>query len=184
MAWTDPTRRTARESTADLHTWLNTFLRDNLTFLKAPPRACIRKNNNDSIATGSSWSTLDFTSGSTTTEFDTDSMYDTANGRLKFTTAGKYLVGATVKWDAGPASARGVRIRKASATDVTGKVLVQSTGIQGNNSLATQMPIHTLWEFAADDYVELEVFQKSGGGLNVLAEALVSPRIWAVWVSG
>lgn len=44
------------------------------------------------------------------------------------------------------------------------------------------LSLATLWQLSATEYVTVEVFQNSGGALNVLASSAYSPEFWAVRV--
>jgi hypothetical protein len=113
--------------------------------------------------------------------FDTDSMHDTGvnNTRITFNTTGVYAVGGNLSWASNATGTRHLEIKLNNTTYLAvGNVL--SVGASFN----TRMVASTLYKFAANDYVELRVFQDSGGNLDVLADTTVlSPAFWAFKVS-
>lgn len=81
--------------------------------------------------------------------FDTDSMHDnsTQNTRLTFTTAGKYHVGGAISIAANVAA--GARILLNGTT-------VLATQRQGNSGVGEAPSVDTIYDFAQNDYVELQ----------------------------
>ena len=116
--------------------------------------------------------------------FDTDTIHSTSTntGRLTTKTAGKYLISATVQFATNTTGKRILRLR------VNGSTLIADTAITASGD-SRDATITTLWDLAADDYVELQALQDSGGALNVEAESNSSPefmmaRIGAAGTSG
>jgi len=94
-------------------------------------------------------------------DYDTDSMHDNAvnNTRVTFNTAGKYLIIVTALWQSSNTGFRILRVR-----------LNGANGIMANyvNAIATSArTISALFEFAITDYIEITVYQNSGGNLNL-----------------
>lgn len=104
-------------------------------------------------------------------DYDTDTMHNNSTNptRITFTTAGKYAIGGMVQWDAGAGATRWISVRVDGATTIA-KVEHAPT--------EESMVIGVEHVFTAAQYVELTVYQDSGGPLNVLA-ADGSPAFWA-----
>lgn len=91
--------------------------------------------------------------------YDTDNMHDnsTDNSRIKATTAGKYMIVVNVEWAANGTGWRNHYLRHSSGDTIAStrlntvaapsKCVVSFTGV---------------WNFAANEYVELKVAQNSG----------------------
>jgi len=81
--------------------------------------------------------------------FDTDTMHDNAtnNTRITFTTAGKYCVGGVVAVTNN--AVVGARIRLNGST-------VLARQVQGNSAQGEGASVSTIYDFAANDYVELQ----------------------------
>lgn len=98
--------------------------------------------------------------------YDTNDIHSSVTNpsRLTAQTAGKYLVWATVVWEANGSGDRNIEIKKNGQTtspsvqyfDVSGKATVMSMNISG------------ILDLIVNDYIELEVYQTSGEPLNVL----------------
>ena len=104
--------------------------------------------------------------------YDTDTIHSTSTGtnsRLTATTAGKYLIVGCVQWEANGTGTRIVSIYLNGATFI-GRVRVDP----GNVVIVQE--VVTIYDLAATDYVELNVYQVSGGDLNVDAVANHSPE--------
>lgn len=100
--------------------------------------------------------------------YDTDpngEIHSTASntGRLTCRTAGKYLLAATVAFDANATGVRSISLLLNGASFIA-QVQLPSAG----STFATSLSIATLYDLAAGDYVEVAAFQTSGGALNVL----------------
>lgn len=104
--------------------------------------------------------------------FDTDTIHDTAanNSRLTCKTAGVYQIVANVAFAANATGRRIVGIRLNGSTTIARQSL---------NALATgmtQIVVTTQYQLAVNDYVEVEVYQDSGGDLAVSATGNYSPE--------
>ena len=101
-------------------------------------------------------------------------MHDTAtdNGRLTCRVAGLYSIGVAVYWAS--AGGRMVKLRVGGATDIA---------INEATSGAIGQTVCTDYRLAVDDYVDVVVWQNSGGALNVSAGGNYSPEFWMHWVS-
>lgn len=107
-----------------------------------------------------------------TERYDTDSIHDNVanNSRLTCKTAGKYLIVANIRIVAGGAAgARTLVIR------LNGVTQIGRTSISASN-LTFLRSVSTIYDLAVDDYVEVEVYQNSGGALDVTVNANYSPE--------
>jgi len=107
--------------------------------------------------------------------FDTDSMHDNAtnNTRITFRTAGTYVVDLSSSWAADPANAY-IKILKNGTSDLK---LQQIVGDYRSMSLTA------IRDFVVGDYIEMIVFQNSGGDLATIAAAGKYSTFSAVWVA-
>lgn len=147
--------------------------KSDLDFLLAPPNCRVYHNAAQSISTGTV-TTLAFNSE----RWDTDTMHDTVtnNSRIVFTTAGRYLIGAHIEFDSNATGVRLVWIR------LNGSTYIATQYFDANSAAAHKVSIATYYNVAAASYAEVQVFQNSGGNLNVATDANESPEFWAVWV--
>lgn len=111
--------------------------------------------------------------------FDTAGMHSTVvnNSRITFPTNGVYLIGASIGWEASAVEFNPqLRIKRAGA------VYIAIQGDRSTNSAFTGnfQAITTAWQATAGDYVEVEVYQNSGGDLDVGKNAQWTPEFWAV----
>jgi len=116
---------------------------------------------------------LDFNSE----RFDNGTLHDTStnNSRITFATAGVYYYGGNINWGAaGGTGHRQVTIQLNGST-VLNQVSVDGDALEGN----PRQIINGLWEFDADDYIELVVYQNSGGAMNINSNGNYSPEFWA-----
>lgn len=120
---------------------------------------------NQSIPTGA-WTTLIFDSE----RWDTDAIHDpiTNNDRLTCKTAGRYLIAATIMFATNNVGSRGVAIYSSDGFYIA---MVNANATQDDPHNFT---ISTIWDMSVGDYVILQVVQKSGAPLNILAETAYS----------
>lgn len=99
--------------------------------------------------------------------WDTDSIHDTSvnPGRLTARTAGKYFIFAHVAWEESVSSGFEVQIR------LNGTFPLATEEVGGATTGRIVHSIATHYALAAKDYVELLVFQSSGGTLHIAARA-------------
>ena len=104
--------------------------------------------------------------------FDTDTIHSTSSNtsRLTATTAGKYDIAGTASFVSNATGRRALLIRYNGTT-----VIAQQEWDTSQNGI-TYMTISTLYDMAVDDYVEMLVFQDSGGSLNINALSNHSPE--------
>ena len=108
-----------------------------------------------------SWTTLTFDNES----FDTDSMHSTVTntGRITVPEDGVYLLIHTVGFTSNSTGFRATRFIKNGTTNFFGNSI---DGTNGNTCTAVGTTILSL---SASDYVTVQVYQNSGGDLDVLA---------------
>lgn len=149
-------------------------LSNDLTFLHEAPSCRVYNSGAISVA-NNTLVALTFDSE----RFDTDTNHSTVTntGRITFTTAGKYLVGAHVKFATNATGRRLLRLRLNGST-ILADVEIQAVTVA---STATKLHVSTLYNFAAADYVEVCVFQDSGSSLDVQVEGNTSPEAWATF---
>lgn len=92
--------------------------------------------------------------------YDTDSMHDnsTNNSRITIKTAGKYSILAQAEWGINSGGFRFLDMIK-NGTDGIARVRYQADN-------ASENIISYVGEFAVNDYIELNVFQDTGGDLD------------------
>ena len=113
--------------------------------------------------------------------WDTDAIHDTStyNNRLTCKTAGAYLIIGQVRWAANATGQRQVNITLSS-----GRSVIAAQHEHGNSaSIATNMSVSCIYPLAVNDYVELAVYQDSGGNLDITATAYWSPNFQMVRIA-
>lgn len=119
----------------------------------------------------SAWTALNLNSE----RYDTDAFHDTAtnNSRLTVPSAkdGKYLITANVEFAANGTGVRFVQIF------LNGITTIALYGPQpGHATLNNRMSVSTVYDLVATDYVEIRVWQSSGGPLNSNSAANYAPE--------
>jgi hypothetical protein len=106
--------------------------------------------------------------------YDTGGFHSTSvnTERLTAPTAGLYSIGATVRWEANAAGARQTFLR------VNGTTIIDLDDRDIDAATNHTNKVNTEYQLAAGDYVEVLVFQNSGGPLNVLATGNYTPEFW------
>lgn len=173
MTWTAG----ADKSTGNLITaaiW-NSYLgaTGSLEFLHDKP--CCRVYNDASIeVANASVTALTFNSE----RYDTDTMHSTSSnqGRITFTTAGKYLVIGQVVWAVDSTGYRYIQIK------LNGSTVIADVRQDACSSYTSQI-VTTVYDFAATNYVELIAYQTSGDALDAIVSANFSPEFSACWLS-
>lgn len=172
MAWTAPRTWVAGELvTASI---MNTHVRDNFEALY--PAACrVYHSANQAVASGGGGGTLAFNSE----DYDTDAMHSTSvnTSRITATRAGKYHVGAVLIWAANATGQRQVFINR------NGSTIAANVHNNAGGSVGAQMALSCDVALTAGQYVEVGVWQNSGGSLNVEAFGIQSPSLWAHRIS-
>ena len=111
-------------------------------------------------------------------DYDTDSMFSATDTKVNIKTAGIYSLYGNVRWESNTTGRRIIAIRKNGSTNLG---LVE-LGPQTSGHILT-MQIVAQQSLAAGDYVELTVFQTSGGTLDVDAVSAYSPIFALHWVA-
>jgi hypothetical protein len=117
-------------------------------------------NNASQAISNTTWTTLNFNSE----VFDTDTFHDTASNNSRITIPsgknGKYLIVA--KWHFQGNASGSDRL---GAFKKNGTAIGSYRGINGNSS-SVGWGASVILDLVATDYIELEVYQDSGGNLN------------------
>jgi hypothetical protein len=98
-----------------------------------------------------------------TESYDTDTMHDnsTNNERLIAKTAGKYIISGNIGFAANATGEREAWINHSADGDIAAATRA------GEGDRTNYMSVTTAYDMAADEYVVLQVYQNSGGSLNV-----------------
>ena len=104
--------------------------------------------------------------------YDTDTIHDTSTnpGRLTATTAGKYLISASIRFAADNDGYRVFYLR------VDGTTFIAIDSKQAVQSTTTEITMQTIYDLAATHYVELAVYHLSGGSLDIVSAGNFSPE--------
>lgn len=105
--------------------------------------------------------------------FDTDAMHDglSNTSRITIKTAGKYLIGASLTFDASAVGDRQLLLR------LNGLTLLSNSREPGAANAAITANI--VYDLAVNDYIEALAVQYSGGNLDVLTSGNFTPEFWA-----
>lgn len=104
---------------------------------------------------------------------DTDTIHDTVtnNTRLTCKTAGQYAIAGGVRFASNATGFRQVSLR------LNGTVYLATQAFPAVSGAVTQVGVATLEDLVVGDYLELVVYQSSGGALNVEAFPNASPEL-------
>lgn len=170
---TVPTKSTGNTvSTSD---W-NTYVRDNLNNLIVPPSVSVKRASAQSIS-NTTWTAVSWD----TELWDTDSMWSSTPNptRLTIGTTGLYCVNANVTFTN---TASGIGRIVGIRTNGTTVNAVQYQYQLGVGFLAVNH-VQAILDLTATDYLEVIVYQDSGGALNLNADASEQPcRVQAVFL--
>jgi hypothetical protein len=110
---------------------------------------------------------------------DVGGMHSTSSNtsRITITDAGFYLISGSVEWAANATGHRNCEIR------LNGTTLIAISADSVVGATTHQQSVSTLYQLAAADYIEMTVFQLSGGNLNLSVAANYSPELSAIWMS-
>lgn len=159
---------------------MNAGIEDALAFLLTPPQAHVY-HSADRTLTTATWTLAIFDSETA----DTDAMHSTSSNtsRLVCKTAGTYLVAAQVYFAPNATGGRGVNITKNGAGTRSSTSPIVSDGFSaGVNNTNQLVSVTALVSLAVNDYVELFVYQSSGGNLNYIG-GTQGTKFSARWVS-
>jgi len=116
------------------------------------------------------WQSLSFNSE----RWDTANLHETAtnSGRLKAPLAGKYYIFANITWESPVGTGLwGLRLQLNGKT-----VIAEQTQPSTGASFRISMSVGTLYALGAGDYVEVQVFQNTGGTLVIRSIPATSPE--------
>lgn len=135
---------------------------------------------NESITSGT-WTTLTFNSERFDLHDDAASTFHSTGantGRITIPSGrtGYYVIGAHAEFANNTTGRRGIRIVHSVGSTVVAQHLEEASG----GALDQSLGVVTLYKLQATEYVTAEVFQNSGGALNVLASGNYSPEFWAI----
>lgn len=112
---------------------------------------------------------------------DVSAMHSTVSNTSRVTVptgeGGMYFHSGHIEWAANATGQRNCEIRL-NGTTLIAIDNVPSAGAAVNN----EQSVATIYQEAAADYVELTVFQTSGGALNVQVAGNYSPELTAMWM--
>jgi hypothetical protein len=148
-----------------------TTLEASVTALEADYDARVYNSGNIVVTSGAALAALTFDSE----RFDNGGLHSTASNtsRLTAPVAGLYLVGASVRWAANATGYRHINL----VVNGAGASIARQLG-PAASGIVTYQTVETIYELAANDYVEVQVQQNSGGNLNIEANASSSPEFW------
>jgi hypothetical protein len=129
--------------------------------------------NNTDTALAFNTERFDQAGGASSTQHDTV----TNNSRLTCRFAGIYQITGQVEWASSAAGARRIYLRVGGAT-----IICRSPAVAGATDDVGRLTLSTLYSLAVNDFVELIVWQNSGGALNVASAANYSPDFMMVRV--
>lgn len=163
MSWTTPATWSVGESPTAAK--LNAQIRDNLSYLYDPPAVALAQNSTQTIQ-NAIWSKGTFDAEL----LDNAGFHDNSTNptRITFPTAGNYLLAATVPlYSVTNAVAIGGRFQynNGGALQVFGQSLVAGSSQDGNGPALSTI----ILAYGTGDFVELEIFQNSGGTVGTLA---------------
>jgi hypothetical protein len=91
-------------------------------------------------------------------------------------TAGRYVITGNINWWPNSTGIRELFIT------VNGVDVIASLTLPAIAAVAIRMPIAAIYYLAVGDYVQLQVYQTSGGNLNVAYQPNNSPEFAAQWL--
>ena len=154
----------------------NSQVKGNLEHLYSVPRCVAYKSAAQSISTGS-WQDVTWDSES----FDTASIHDTSTNTERFTLVrdGLWLVVAQVVF---ASNSTGDRLGRLLLNGVGGAPLSQ-VNLHTASGNTTRFTVQTLvYTSTTTDYVGLQVYQDSGGALNLSGGSAASTSLSVVWL--
>jgi len=100
----------------------------------------------------------------------------TNTSRITIASPGVYLFTGYCYWANNATGVRRIELR------LNGATFIGSQDVYPNSSDAGITNVSSLWKCAANDYVEMGVYQTSGGALSIVASASRSPEFSAMWM--
>lgn len=178
MAYTTPTTRSTG-NVLSASNW-NTDMVDNVKWLAhessgGAPMARVYNSTNFSVATAS-LTAITFNSE----RFDVGSCHSTSSNTSRLTVpsggGGVYEIGGCVQY---AANATGVR---STSVYLNGTTPIAVNSLPSVAAVAFAHQVSCFYRLSAADYVELCIYQTSGGNLNIEAASNYSPEFWFRWV--
>lgn len=159
----------------------NTYVRDAMAFVIAPPRLFVYQGTTGTTAGTSGTAALMLWDAE---QWDADSMHSTSTNtsRLNATTTGLYTVSVSVFWAANATGFREVEVRKNSAGAVGSGTGIFKWRCPATATLGGAVAGTGLVSLTAGDYLECFGLQTSGGSLATTVGAQFT---WAsmLWVA-
>lgn len=152
---------------------MNEEWQGNISHLLNPPSCRVTKAATQTITTATDTALL-----FDTERYDTDTMHSTVSNtsRITFNTAGLYIVGACIRWQASATGWRALSLRINGATNIGTNLADVDSVIQHQQSVTA------VWKFSATQYVEAVVHHTNGADLNCEKAADYAPEFWATWI--
>jgi hypothetical protein len=141
------------------------------------PYAKVRRSSNQTI-NNTTQTTLNWD----VEDVDTNSMHDNAtnNSRITINTPGVYFIQAQLEWSASGSGGLGAYIVANGSTFL-------ANDERGTNPISGDMHtqfVTTTARLAAGDYIEIQVWQNSGGSRSIVNNGSRSPNFQAIWLNG
>lgn len=134
--------------------------------------ADVRRSTNQSITAGAAQAI-----SYDTERVDTNDMWAVGDPtKIVFNTAGRYLIGARVRFAADATGTFRSLVLEANAN------LALAAQITAPPAIAFDLGVVSYELFAAGDYIRTMVAHDAAGAVNVTASNAFSPRMWAVYV--
>lgn len=170
MAYTTP--RTWVSGEHPTAAQMNANIRDNVSFVANPP-SCRAYHNTTQSINNATLTTLSLNAEA----WDTDTMHNTVtnNSRLTIKTAGLYIVTVEVIL-----AANGTGVRVANLL-LNGSELPINNG-NAASAFDSRILYSTQEKLALNDYLEIGIYQTSGGALSTVQSATRAPSLTATWV--
>lgn len=178
MAYTTPTTRSTGNVLSAAN--VNTDYVDNLKWLAhessgGAPMARVYNSTNFSVATAT-LTAVTFDSE----RYDIGSCHSTSSNTSRLTVpsgaGGVYAIGGCVQFAANATGTRSLSIR------LNGTTTIGVNSVVSLSANAFAIPVLCEYRLSAADYVELCIYQTSGGNLNAEAASNYSPEFWFRWV--
>lgn len=169
-AWTTPPTKSSGD-TVTAADWQAAV--ENVRFLNAPPACVVRRSASQTIVNGA-WTTVTFDE---VDYYDPYGFHNPASNPSRLTVptgcAGVYVLAGTFVWGALPGTFAGCRF------------LANGGTLVGENAATNQAAAgaaSTHWSLAVGDYIEMQVFQNSGGPISLFGGGADVTLFSAVWL--
>jgi hypothetical protein len=149
---------------------MNTEVRDRYNYLYKPRAARVYRSTTQSI-NNITWTALTHDNE----RWDPDGMFTASSSNINIPSAalGIFMVGGFVSFAANSTGVRGVRILVDGTT-----VIAQDVRPTPASPDTCEITINCPWRWTVAGSVRLDVYQSSGGSLNVNVNA----ELWAIWL--